>query len=175
MELKLFKMMAEVNITELTCDTKAEIQPGETQVGVMSDDLKRLYGLRDSSRTAANTVGTQIQEKDEEHRRQHRQKSAGRACCADHSEEMEKLLEEFSIAKAKHMALDEVFWNAARIEFPELLGKARIGIRKDFAMVWEKTDDSTPSEMEGLEAALLASVLSSLGDKGILHGRRFPF
>jgi len=72
---------------------------------------------------------------------------------------LEKIIEQLNSANAETELLNEFFWRAARLEFPELIGKSSIAVRENFTLVWN--DESEEDQVSSLLHNLLARAFAS--------------
>jgi len=110
--LKLLPL--ELQEVEDFVDNPDEPGPGETVVGVMSDDLKRIYALRVSNMIKATTKVLE-------------------SALKPHNSRLE-LLADASRLEYQANALDSIFWIGINDEFG-LWDKPNVGIRKGFQVV----------------------------------------
>ena len=166
MKKSIMQLAGSVDLGKVKTDGAGKLQKGQIAVGVMSDDLKRLYSLQSSAVDKANDLVNKLREKSAAHRALH---ANGEVCgedCKKYLVELRALAKEHDVAVAEYEALKEIFWSSARIEFPELLMKPSIGIAEDFTLYYNET------EKEGLVAELEG--LGPIGDmlrEILLHGR----
>ena len=139
---------------------KDEVGKNETSVGIMSDGLKKLYHLHSVATDELRKVAGENRTRLQEHEKKHvdGSKHSIKDCIAFHKE-MQPHLETESKLKQKYDVMKGIFWNAARFEHPELMGKETIGVRKDAMLVWEAEDEEL-GELPDLVMELLSSAFS---------------
>ncbi|MDP3784791.1 MAG: hypothetical protein Q8R12_01805 [bacterium] len=133
---EIIERLGNIEVDE-RCGPRGEIQKGDHIIGVMSEGLKKLNALRNKTEQEAKRIALQIiaivdETRDKEH------------------PEIAKLHPAFELASAKHRAVGEFFWYALQVEFPEVLSKSSVGIRKDWQVVW--TEKKT--EIVGIEVII---------------------
>lgn len=161
------QLAALIDPNSVKIDGAGKLEEGQNAVGVMSNDLKRLYSLQSSAVDKANNLFHKLRETSAAHRELHEK---GKVCgedCEKYHGELRRLSKEHDLAVAEHGALKDIFWASVRIEFPELLDKSSVGIAEDFTIYY------IPGEKEGIEAELqgLGSIGEILGEILLLHGR----
>ena len=137
-----------VDPNSVKIDGAGKLEKGQTAVGVMSDDLKRLYSLHCGAVDKANNLLNKLRENGAAHRELHEKGTVCGEGCRKYLGEQRRLSKEHDLAVAEHEALKEIFWASVRIEFPELLDKSSLGIAEDFTIYY------VPGGKEGIEAEL---------------------
>ncbi|MBT4648959.1 hypothetical protein HOB10_05675 [Candidatus Parcubacteria bacterium] len=100
-----------------------ELTETQTSVGTMSDDTLRIFGLL---RQTAGTLEPMINEI--------RGLEKG-------SERYDELKLEISQLKLRCELIQEIFWKAVRLEFPEIIDKDIVGCRQGGMVYWEPSDN----------------------------------
>ena len=124
-----------------------EVGEGDHVVGVVSEELKRLWGLRAEGRRKLFELERLLL-----------------LIAAQHLGEPEpppEYLEkrrEFLLADSDDDAVNELFWAAVRQDFPEIAEHPSIGVRREWKVVWSEKD----REEEGKDP--FAAVAQFLGD-----------
>lgn len=156
--MKLLDMMGAVDLAKVLSPT--EEVGADHAVGVMGTELQKLYGLFMDATKKHSDLVLKARLGLLEHQKIHLENSDESHDCDKWVETMVELSRQGQLASAEYAALNEIFWNATRLEFPELLGKGRIGVRKDFTLVWvDKKKETGATEFSSL-GDLLESLFS---------------
>ena len=171
--MKLSQMLKEVNLKVIKdpCDP---IGPTEKVAkGKASNTLKKLYHLVRAAGENANNHKLALREKVRKHDEKHQTEKVSAACCETHIRDVQKNIEEIRNATAVLNNLHEIYWANVRLEFPELLRKERIGVRKNWTFVWDEAEEEEDEGEEsrrtaiitvgGAESEFLLALLSRFG------------
>ena len=104
--------------------------------GVISDDTKKIYGLREEIYEEAKGLkarGIRLFTDCEKRKKDPHE-----------SPELLALAKETWVFELKKEAVDKLFWNSVRWEFPELTGKGVIGIYAGWKVAWTEDKDDEP-------------------------------
>lgn len=124
------------------------IAKGEISVGVMSDDCKRLWWLYKNATDRVIEAEKAYTKLGEEHLERHSDPDFTTAECACYHKQAEKLNKDVEKEHRHREILRDLFWNAVRFEFPEIRGKAFIGVREGFQVVCKEGDPPLSLEHE---------------------------
>ncbi|MFA6554295.1 MAG: hypothetical protein WCS89_02190 [Candidatus Paceibacterota bacterium] len=162
MSKSIIALAAEVNLSKVKLETE-KMASGEVAVGVMSNDLKRLFYLYSKSVDLLNGINQKIREKMAEHAESHKKGNPRIEKCAKHSAEMDKIVADRNEIAMRHGQLHNIFWGAVRIEFPELLDKCTIKICENFTVTYKK--ESTPAGVTEEMLAILKEAIQQAQQK----------
>ncbi len=164
--LLLEDMLAAVDPNTVICKADKLDPEKDTKVGVMNDRLKRIYGLHRNFVTKTNEIIRTIKIKKAEHDLAHLKKETDYeeiekgSCCEEFSKIANETLKNIELNKERLNALDQIFWNTARLDFPELLGKPEIGVREGFSLVWCNKNYLESLEKEAEDIVRLLSLIN---------------
>lgn len=151
--MQILKELAKVDLgMEKSPDGK--IEKNEHRVSVIGDDLKRLWCLRSRAHAALDEPYTELKREIDAHDAIHKEGGCDSQCCAEFRCRTEKMMNDCRPQKQTYDALDNIFWEAVRLEFPELFGKS-LGIREGWVIVWME-------EKENPIANILSSITQRL-------------
>ncbi len=110
-------------------DPIASTQPGETEVGVLNDELKRLYSLWKANEKMASQIKLDLR----------------------YSQVAEvKRIEILGRQIQKVVILEASFWVSVKDKF-NLWGKEAVGVRRGWMVVWGKAEDGIRTTMRDIE------------------------
>ena len=152
-------VLAEIveRLAALTPDRFVEPEQGPEKsyhaVGEADDDLKRLFTLRSIACDEHNALGKSIKgsmnklEKTFENAQRTRSAKAladALQALASFEEDAETVRIRFEMAQKRkfHAIVDSVFWLQLRRQYPELLDKPCVSIRKNWTVGWIEEDDN---------------------------------
>jgi hypothetical protein len=159
----IIQLAAEVDLKLNEIDGAGKLEENQIAVGVMSDDLRRIHTLMSQAVDEVNNLVTKIIEARVAHSQLH---TNGAVCgeeCKRNIAILNGLLDEHHLASARYEVFNAIFWNSARVEFPDLLTRSNIGIADGFTMYY------TTSKKRGIEVEL--NIIGELLHTMILHGR----
>ncbi len=130
----LLGQMAGIDLGSVVCSS-TKVSEGETPVGTMSDDLKRLYHLRCRIIGICEALEKPIKAKYD-------------ACpgfdneeqCEAFRADIQEQLNKISPQRMEAAAINELFWGWVKFEFPEVCSKPNIAVREDYTVVWTESD-----------------------------------
>ena len=120
---KILNEAAEVSLRDVKSPDH-EVEQGEKVIGVLSDDLRRLYVLMTDAAERLESVS---------------QKAAAWLKSFEGEErpkdEDQRRKEEFFLAENEHSTIKACFWGSVRDELPEVAGEENIGLRARWQVV----------------------------------------
>ena len=145
----LFREINDVAIDK-TIEPDAIASKSDTVIGKCSDDAKKVYILRTKTIHRIREVCSEKLLLVAEALKQNR------LPLPPPPPEFIKLLKESSMLCAKEKTLGELFWYLIREEFPQLIDKPSIGIRKGWKVIWEDDveEAADPIAEESMELAI---------------------
>lgn len=142
-------------------------EDGDHVVAVATDDIKRLYVLRDrlidkcnELVTSANPLSMGLMEDIFKHgqRAAVELKTPG-SPMYEAEAKLKRTLAELQSVDSLKKIVENIFWLEVRRQHPDLEGKKIIGIRSDWSLVWTEDDDD---DMGGISIRVVSS--GSLSD-----------
>ena len=135
----LLERIAEINLASQECRA-AKIAEGEIALGVMSDDLKRLYHLRERMfgvlKISEKTISDKIKDLNFAREGLHEDKVS-----EDFHVKIHLMLEELQVQRTAVEAINEIFSGWMKFEFPALNGKVNKGVREGYTVVCSKEEE----------------------------------
>lgn len=122
---EIVEELATVEIT--TQGPQYELEDDDHTVGVMNEELKKLFVLRDKLRRAA--------ERAELHAKLVVLDSKEHTEDVERDPEFIRTFAKYALAVTKHHTADDLLWASLRYEFPETIDKS-VGIRRNWQVVW---------------------------------------
>ncbi len=137
----LLKQIAGINLALHQCRAP-KIADGEIVAGVMSDDLKRVYHLREQLIEVLRVSEEPIKYKVSAHSKECGEDHcfSEEKCSAFHAE-IHFMLEEIHLQRVAVEAIDEIFWGWMKFEFPVIQGKTNMGICEGYTVVCSKEEN----------------------------------
>lgn len=158
MKKNILDRLNAINPDKVVLKNVSKVTSNDYPVGTMSDTLKSAYGLwmqlDGVAQKLRKSIDEQIRQKLADHVAAHIARKSGADCCATFATEMEAIVQPMKTADAEAEAARQIFWNSARLEFPELLGKSTIAFRAGFTLVWTTEEDKAPLLPPDLEQAM---------------------
>lgn len=99
--------------------------PTDHVVGVMSEDLRKIFGVWRDLGSRAEALSDRIKRLVIKNRHK-----------PEAPPEVQKLLDDLLLLGSRVSVLDELFWCSVRHEFGALAGKPALGVRKGWKVVW---------------------------------------
>lgn len=107
-----------------------EVGEDDYVAGVMGEELKRLWGLREEMRRKLRELEQALRLIKIQH-----------FGVPDLPPKFIELSREFCLADSDDDAMNELFWAAVRRDFPEIAEHPVIGVRKGWRVVWRTEDE----------------------------------
>ena len=117
-----------------------ELEDDDEVVGVLPEELQRLYALKVKASEAHRAIHGEILQ------------FCGRhiSSLTEPPPEFDQLAQRHNLAVHRAEALDNLFWTSVRIEFPELANKGTIGLAEEWQVYWRKPRKSNVSPLAAL-------------------------
>lgn len=131
--MKVIQELAKVDLGKAKLPDR-KIGENEHKVGVIGDDLKRLWCLRSRAHDALKEPYMELKRELDAYDAL-QEGGCDSRCHAEYHCRIAKMMLDCLPQKQTYDALDNIFWEAVRLEFPELFGKS-VGIREGWVIVW---------------------------------------
>lgn len=148
---ELVDCIQDLKKVDLKKGSDLEIEKTDHPVGRCSDEIKRLYQMRDAAMTECLKIAGEVIALTAAHFGE-----------PDPPEGFEELNEKYARAQLRKDVLDRLFWTAVRFEFPEIMLKESIGIRKNWTVVWSDPKPPKPQGQMCVEIAALPSDIQKI-------------
>jgi hypothetical protein len=149
MNINIIERIININLDKVV-DVDEEVGPNDHIVGTLSETSKRLHGLCEEARKKVveikKTTTEQLTVKHKAHQVAHIRGTNAPDCCDLNNKEVQQLRKKMGTPVAELEAITKIFWEVIKLEFPELLDKREIGIRRNFTVVWVEDDSGVFTE-----------------------------
>ena len=122
---KLLGMLGEVSLNNVLSPA-TELERGDKVVGILPDDLKKLYWVAEFTEHKFATLGTETSKKFGNLSKEELEKQ---------KDAVTKGYENILVASKEFDATINLFWSSVRLQFPSTIRAMNIGLRKDWQVV----------------------------------------
>ena len=133
----LLALIANIDPATVTIPGGKNLQKGWVVVGIMDDNLKRLFGALHASTERLNAINKRLKEKRVAHGKKHAASEICNGDCEKHHDEMKELENQHKAADQECKQFEKLFWASVRLQFPELLDKVTVTLTETFEVAYD--------------------------------------
>jgi hypothetical protein len=154
MKIALLEKAAAIDLGKVV-GPEEEVERSEVVIGVLSEDLQRIYAVVEETAIAFDAAVKEIKKKADQHHKDHRRAGHTEEDCLAFQDGLIPLVDKAAALETELGAQRKVLWGLIALEFPKIAGK-QVQIRKGFKITYDKIED----ELEAMKENMLESIRS---------------